>query len=91
MKVDYYFCLTHKCSVLPEDKDEHKTDECEFTMETFSIHDTMKVRYEFASKRVADKLGMKIHKPQPKIKIIKTDTIPSMDVTLDLADRVRQL
>ena len=81
---DYYYCITHKKSILPEDKQEHDFPDCQFIIETCRIHTPVKVKKLWAAKSIADKCGMKVYKLKPEKKQGIRYTLPSDAVLIDV-------
>ncbi len=79
---DYYYCIVHKKSILPEDKEAHETDECQFIIETCRISTPVKIHKLWMAKTIAEKCGMQVFKLPPKQKTV-VFTLPSDAVLLD--------
>jgi len=87
----YYYCVTHKKSILPEDYDRHTTDECQYTKEEFKYKKHGQIKKFWAAKSVAKKHGMQIYTPPKKEKVV-IDTLPSDAILIDTASpRGKQL
>ncbi len=79
---DYYYCIVHKKSILPEDKKEHETDDCQFVILTCRISTPVKIHRLWMAKTIAKKCGMQIFKLPPIQKTV-VFTLPSDAVLLD--------
>ena len=81
---DYYYCLAHKKSILPEDKAGHDFHDCQFIIVTCRISTPVKIRKHWAAKTIADKYGMKVFTLPKKRKQGQVFTLPSNAVILEV-------
>ncbi len=89
---EYYYCLTHKTSILPEDKAEHDFPDCNFIVEEFKDKGkSKKIRLHWAAATVAKKHGMQIYTAPKKDKVEIPNTIPEDAILIDTDSRGKDL
>jgi len=76
MTPDYYYCITHKKCLLPEDKKEHRTPKCQFLLEDFQYKKHGKIKKFWMARTISEKLGMKIYTPKKEDKAEPVNTLP---------------
>jgi len=81
----YYYCATHKKSILQEDFEAHTTPQCQYIQEQFKYKKHGKIKKFWAAKTVAKKAGMKIWTPPKKEKVV-VDTLPDDAILIDSAN-----
>ncbi len=81
----YYYCITHKKSILQEDFEAHTTPQCQYTQEEFHYKRHGQIKKFWIAKAVAKKHGMKIWTPPKKEKVV-IDTLPSDAILIDTAN-----
>lgn len=87
MKQDeyYFYCTTHNKSVLPEDRDKHELEDCNFIITHFDWTPPRLKRKDWVAKSVVKKEGMIVYryKSTPKV---PNNTLPIDAVRLDTPD-----
>jgi len=79
----YYYCMTHKVCILPEDMDKSQHDGCDLIFEDFKIRSThRKIRLQWAAKSIGEKYGMKIFHSR-KVKADTENTLPPDAILID--------
>ena len=79
----YYYCITHKLCILPEDKDKHIEEGCNFIFEEFKIRTRRKkIRLQWAAKSIAEKYGMKIYTVR-EVERETVNTLPPDAILID--------
>ena len=63
---NYYYCVVHKKSLLPEDVDSHREETCEFILEDFQWRHKSNRKISPLPRNVIDAMGMKIYQPKKK-------------------------
>ena len=81
---DYYYCVTHKKSILPEDKSGHDFPDCQFIIETCRINTPIKIRKQWAAKSITDKYGMRVFRLPKKKNQGQVFTLPSDAMLIDV-------
>ncbi len=83
MIVDYYYCATHKISVLPEEVESHRGGDCRLLEHKFEISYPLKAKVHWVSKNVVNICGVKIYQPPLEKREIIKSTVPSDGVLID--------
>ncbi len=79
----YYYCMTHKVCILPEDMDNNQHNGCDLVFEEFKIRSTRtKIKLQWAAKSIGEKYGMKIYHSS-KVKVDTENTLPADAILID--------